>query len=316
MSRRPTGLPAPGAAGAPAGGAAGAAVSAPIAGWYTHNGRHDLPWRPTRDRWAVLVSEVMLQQTQVGRVAGVWPGFMARFPTPEAMAAAGPGDVIAAWGTLGYPRRARRLWEAAERIAAHGWPEALTDLPGVGRYTADAVSAQVDERDAPAIETNIRRVVERRAGRTLSPSEAAAASREAGRPLNGRDRLLALMDIGALLCRPRAPRCPECPLEPGCATASSIASETTRPATPPRVAGDPSARPRDTGDPPAGVPWRTLGRRARQPAYEGSFRQRRGRVLAELRAGPRPSADLDPAALATLVEDGLAALDGPIARLP
>ncbi|HEV7686511.1 MAG TPA: A/G-specific adenine glycosylase, partial [Acidimicrobiia bacterium] len=156
---------------------------AAIADWYARHGRHDLPWRTTRDRWAVLVSEVMLQQTQVGRVAGVWPGFMARFPTPEAMAAAGPGPVIAAWGTLGYPRRARRLWEAAERIAAHGWPEALTDLPGVGRYTADAMAAQVDGRDAPAIETNVRRVVERRAGRTLSPSEAAAASREAGAPL-------------------------------------------------------------------------------------------------------------------------------------
>ncbi|HEY0398700.1 MAG TPA: A/G-specific adenine glycosylase [Acidimicrobiia bacterium] len=268
---------------------------AAIAAWYAHHGRHDLPWRTTRDRWAVLVSEVMLQQTQVGRVAGVWPGFMARFPTPEAMAAAGPGQVIAAWGTLGYPRRARRLWEAAERIAAHGWPEALTDLPGVGRYTADAMAAQVDGRDAPAIETNIRRVVERRAGRTLSPSEAAAASREAGAPLDGRDRLLALMDIGAVLCRPHAPRCPECPLEPGCATASSIAAETR---------------------PSAGVPWRTLGRRAPQPAYEGSFRQRRGRVLAELRAGPRPSAALDGAALASLVEDGLAALDGPLARLP
>jgi A/G-specific adenine glycosylase len=297
MSPRPTG-----------GGAA-------IADWYAHHGRHDLPWRTTRDRWAVLVSEVMLQQTQVGRVAGVWPGFMARFPTPEAMAAAGPGQVIAAWGTLGYPRRARRLWEAAERVAAHGWPEALTDLPGVGRYTADAVAAQVDGRDAPAIETNIRRVVERRAGRTLSPSEAAAASREAGAPLDGRDRLLALMDIGAVLCRPRGPRCPECPLEPGCATASSIAAE-TRPATRPRDTGDPSAGPRDTGTPSAGVPWRTLGRRARQPAYEGSFRQRRGRVLAELRAGPRPSAGLDADALASLVEDGLAALDGALARLP
>jgi A/G-specific adenine glycosylase len=271
MSPRPTG-----------GGAA-------ITDWYTRHGRHDLPWRATRDRWAVLVSEVMLQQTQVGRVAGVWPGFMARFPTPEAMAAAGPGEVIAAWGRLGYPRRARRLWETAGQIAANGWPASLTDLPGVGRYTAEAVAAQVDGRDAPAIETNIRRVVERRAGRVLSPAEAAVASRDAGRPLNGRDRLLALMDIGAVLCRPRAPRCPECPLEPGCATAASA---------------DPAG---------FGAP---LGRRPRQPAYEGSFRQRRGRVLAELRAGPRPSAALDAAALATLVEDGLAALDGPIARLP
>jgi len=260
-----------------------------LAGWYATHGRHDLPWRATRDRWAVLVSEVMLQQTQVGRVAAAWPGFMARFPTPGAMAAAPAGDAIRAWGRLGYPRRARRLWEAAGQIAATGWPDDLAALPGVGRYTAEAVAAQVDGRDAPAIETNIRRVVERRAGRKLSPAEAAAASRAAGHPLTGRDRLLALMDVGAVLCRPRDPRCPECPLQPGCATAAS---------------NDPATF------------GASLGARPRQPAYEGSFRQRRGRVLAELRSGPRPAADLDAAALAALVDDGLAALDGPLARLP
>jgi A/G-specific adenine glycosylase len=260
-----------------------------LARWYARHGRHDLPWRATGDRWAVLVSEVMLQQTPVGRVAGVWPGFMARFPTPEAMAAASAGEVIAAWGTLGYPRRARRLWEAAQQVVAGGWPETLSDLPGVGRYTAEAVAAQVDGRDAPAVETNIRRVVERRAGRVLSPREAAAASREAGHPLTGRDRLLALMDVGAVLCRPRLPRCPECPLEPGCATAA---------------ADDPVL---------FGAP---LGRRPRQSAYEGSFRQRRGEVLARLRTGPQPAAALDSVALAALVDDGLAALDGPLARLP
>jgi A/G-specific adenine glycosylase len=257
--------------------------------WYADHGRHDLPWRATRDRWSVLVSEVMLQQTQVARVATLWDGFMTRFPTPGAMAAVTPGEVIAAWGTLGYPRRARRLWEAATVIAATGWPDDLTALPGVGRYTADAIGAQVDDLDAPAVETNIRRVLERRAGRRLSPSEAAAAGRDAGHPLTGRDRLLALMDIGAVLCRPRDPRCPECPLSPGCATASGTVS--------PAVAA-------------------VLGSRPRQAAYEGSFRQRRGRVLAQLRAGPHPSADLDAVALATLVEDGLAALEGELARLP
>jgi A/G-specific adenine glycosylase len=281
---------------------------APIATWYARHGRHDLPWRATRDRWAVLVSEVMLQQTQVGRVASVWPAFMARFPTPEAMAAAGAGEVIAAWGTLGYPRRARRLWEAAGRIAAAGWPDDLTDLAGVGRYTADAISAQVDGHDAPAIETNIRRVVERRAGRTLTPAEAAAASRDAGHPLTGRDRLLGLMDVGALLCRPRQPRCHECPLVSGCATAAAIAAGHNGGA-----AGSSSAAGART---PAVHYWAALGRRPRQPAYEGSFRQRRGLVLAELRAGPRPSAALDAAALASLIEDGLATLEGPLARLP
>ncbi|HVW31586.1 MAG TPA: A/G-specific adenine glycosylase [Acidimicrobiia bacterium] len=261
---------------------------APLAGWYAEFGRHGLPWRRTRDRWAVLVSEVMLQQTQVERVAAVWPAFMDRFPTPEAMAAAPAGEVIAAWGRLGYPQRARRLWEAAGLINAGGWPEDLTTLPGVGRYTADAVAAQVDDADAPAVETNIRRVVERRAGRHLTPAEAAVGGREAGRPLRGRDRLLALMDVGAVLCRPQAPDCGPCPLSPGCATASGTAA----------------------------VGWRALGARSRQPAYEGSFRQRRGEVLARLRAGPHDAASLDPEALASLVADGLAALDGRLARLP
>ena len=235
----------------------------------------------------MLVSEVMLHQTQAGRVAQAWPGFMARFPTPEAMAAAGPGPVIEAWGTLGYPRRARRLWEAATEIARSGWPPDLAVLPGVGRYTAEAVAAQVDDADAPAVETNVRRVLERRAGRHLTPSEAARAALGAGLPLGGRDRLLALMDVGALLCRPRAPRCPQCPLRPGCATAAD-----------PALAGTP------------------LGRPVRQPAFEGSFRQRRGRVLARLREGPAPADDLDAGAFAALMADGLAALDGDRARLP
>jgi A/G-specific adenine glycosylase len=259
-----------------------------LSAWYARHGRHDLPWRATGDRWAVLVSEVMLAQTQVGRVAGVWSAFMSRFPTPEAMAALPAGEVITAWGTLGYPRRARRLWETARAITASGWPADLADLPGVGRYTAEAVGAQVDGRDAPAVETNIRRVVERRAGRRLTPAEAAAASLEAGRPLGGRDRFLALMDVGALVCRPRAPRCPECPLSAGCATAAG-----------------------------AGPPSPDLGRPRRQTPFEGSFRQRRGRVLARLRtAGPMPQDDLDPEALASLVADGLATLDGALARLP
>lgn len=279
-------------------------MSRGIARWYDRHGRHDLPWRATRDRWAVLVGEVMLQQTQVSRVAAVWGDFMARFPTPEVMAAAPAGDVITAWGRLGYPRRARRLWEAAGRIAATGWPGDLSELPGVGRYTADAVAAQADGHDTAAIETNIRRVVERRAGRTLTPSEAAAASRTAGVPLTGRDRLLALMDVGAVLCRPSDPRCGECPLEPGCATAAAIATEA--PAN--RKAAC------DAGTP--GVPWRALARRPRPAAYGGSFRQRRGAVLAHLRAGPHPSAALDAAALAALVDDGLAIIDGPLARLP
>ena len=255
-----------------------------ITAWYARNGRHDLPWRRARDRWAVLVSEVMLHQTQVARVAAAWPEFSGRFPTPAAMAHAGPGAVIQAWGTLGYPRRARRLWEAAVAIDARGWPEDLTSLPGVGRYTARAVAAQCDDTDVPAVEVNGRRVAERVAGRALSNRDAEAALVEVGAPLRGRDRLLALMDVGALVCRPRDPRCDACPLRRRCATRGVRDSE----------------------------------RRSRQGPFEGSFRQRRGRVMAALRGGGAVDARaLDPDALASLIDDGLAVVDQEaIARLP
>ena len=140
----------------------------------------------------------MLHQTQVPRAGAAWPAFMERFPTPEVMADAGPGAVIEAWGRLGYPRRARRLWDAAVIIARDGWPDDLTVLPGVGRYTAAAVRCQADDRDVPAVEVNIRRVVERVEGRRLTEREAERAMVEIGRPLRGRDRLLALMDVGAI----------------------------------------------------------------------------------------------------------------------
>jgi A/G-specific adenine glycosylase len=219
-----------------------------LAGWYEEHGRHDLPWRRTRDRWAILVSEVMLHQTQVPRVAAVYHAFLARFPTPEAMADAGPAAVIEAWGRLGYPRRARRLYDAAVVVRDHGWPDDLSTLPGVGRYTAAAVLAQADDADLPAIEVNVRRVLERVSGCRLTDRAAEAAMVRVGRPLRGRDRLLALMDVGATRCRPREPRCPECPLRRRCATRGALAGET----------------------------------RHRQAPFAGSFRQRRGGVLARL----------------------------------
>ena len=250
--------------------------------WYAEHGRHDLPWRETLDPWAILVSEVMLHQTQVPRVAAVFDDFLARFPTPEAMAAASAGDVITAWGRLGYPRRARRLWETAGVITRDGWPVDLTVLPGVGRYTAAAVRAQAEDFDLPAIEVNIRRVVERVEGRRLTEREAEAAMVRVGRPLHGRDRLLALMDVGATLCRPRDPQCKECPLRRRCATRGALPDET----------------------------------RTRQAPFAGSFRQRRGRVMEVLRAGPARADALDTEALASLVADGLAVVDGPTATLP
>jgi A/G-specific adenine glycosylase len=232
----------------------------------------------------VLVSEVMLHQTQVPRVAAAWPEFFGRFPTPEVMAAAGPGAVITAWGTLGYPRRARRLWDAAVAIVADGWSDDLTSLPGVGRYTARAVAAQCDDVDVPAVEVNGRRMAERVAGRALSDRDAEDVLVELGAPLRGRDRLLALMDIGALVCRAREPQCDVCPLRRRCATRGT--------------------RPGERG--------------SRQSRYEGSFRQRRGRVMARLRAGaPVSVTSLDAGALASLVDDGLAVVDGgAVARLP
>jgi A/G-specific adenine glycosylase len=249
--------------------------AAPLAVWYADHGRHELPWRHARDRWPILVSEVMLQQTQVARVLDAWPAFIGAFPTAGAMAAAGPGSVIAAWGRLGYPRRARRLWEASTTIATTGWPADLRDLPGVGRYTAAAVVAQADDADVPAVEVNVRRVVERASGERLSERAAEAAMLRFGRPLTGRDRLLALMDVGALLCRPRDPGCGRCPLRRRCATRGPLDGET----------------------------------RGRQGPFAGSFRQRRGRVMARLRDDDAvPVDELDAEALASLVTDGLATL--------
>ncbi len=224
----------------------------------------------------------MLHQTQVPRVAAVFDDFLARFPTPDAMADAGPAAVIEAWGRLGYPRRARRLYDAAVMLRDHGWPDDLTTLPGVGRYTAAAVVAQADDADVPAVEVNVRRVAERVSGGRLSERAAEAATVRIGRPLHGRDRLLALMDVGALLCRPREPRCGECPLHRRCATRAPLADET----------------------------------RHRQPPFAGSFRQRRGVVMARLRDGGAPARELDTDALASLVDDGLAVVGRGRARLP
>lgn len=254
-----------------------------LAEWYLAHGRHDLPWRATRDPWAVLVSEVMLQQTQVARILEAWPAFMAEFPDASTMAAASPGAVITAWGRLGYPRRARRLHDAAVVIARDGWPADLRDLPGVGAYTAGAVANCTADADLPAIDVNVRRVLERRAGRLLTPRAAETAYHRTGRGLDGRDRFLALMDLGAMVCRARDPRCRECPLRRGCATRGPLTGEV----------------------------------RARQAPFEGSFRQRRGQVMARLRAADTVAvADLDADALASLVADGLAVVRRGRASLP
>jgi A/G-specific adenine glycosylase len=165
--------------------------------WYRANGR-DLPWRRTRDPYAILVSEVMLQQTQVVRVVPRWRAWLERWPTAEALAAAPLADVIRAWQGLGYNRRAVNLHRAAQAVAADGWPDDLTELPGVGRYTADAVSAFAWGIPVLPVDTNVRRVLER-TRHTFAPRVAQA-----------------LFDLGATVCLARIPRCGACPLAVGC----------------------------------------------------------------------------------------------------
>ena len=165
--------------------------------WFSQNGR-DLPWRQTRDPYAILVSEVMAQQTQVNRVVLRWERWLKRWPTVEALAEASPGDVIREWQGLGYNRRALNLHRAAQHVAEHGWPDDLTELHGVGRYTADAVACFALGRDVLPIDVNVRRVQER----TEHAFTAGAAQ--------------ALMDLGATVCLARIPRCDICPLAEGC----------------------------------------------------------------------------------------------------
>ena len=152
---------------------ASARMEKALLAWFRRNGR-DLPWRRTRDPYAILVSEIMLQQTQVARVVPRYLAFLERWPTVEALAAASPADVIREWQGLGYNRRALNLHRAARLVAADGWPEDLTELPGVGRYTADAVARFAHERDVLPVDTNVRRVLERtrervRAGERARP---------------------------------------------------------------------------------------------------------------------------------------------------
>jgi len=165
--------------------------------WYRKHGR-DLPWRRTQDPYAILVSEVMLQQTQVERVVPRYLGWLERWPTVAALAAAPASAVIREWQGLGYNRRALNLHRAAQQVATQGWPIDLTELPGVGRYTADAVARFAFEAAVLPVDTNVRRVQER-TGASFSPASAHA-----------------LMDLGATVCLARVPRCGICPLAAQC----------------------------------------------------------------------------------------------------
>jgi A/G-specific adenine glycosylase len=165
--------------------------------WYGEHGR-DLPWRKTRDPYAILVSEVMLQQTQAARVVPRWLAWLERWPSVETLAAAPTAEVICEWQGLGYNRRAVTLQRAARMVGASGWPDDLTELPGVGRYTADAVACFAFGREVLPQDVNVRRVQERSGG---SFDHACAQ---------------ALMDLGATVCIARVPRCGVCPLASSC----------------------------------------------------------------------------------------------------
>jgi A/G-specific adenine glycosylase len=272
-----------------------------VTAWFEEHAR-DLPWRhPSAGPWGILVSEFMLQQTPVSRVLPAWREWMARWPDPAALAAEPPAEAIRAWGRLGYPRRALRLHACAVAIVdRYGGVvpadlRALLTLPGIGAYTARAVAAFAYGQRHPVVDTNVRRLVARAiagradAGPATTPGDLAAVDAL----LPGDDRLAArasaaLMELGALVCTARVPRCADCPLWTQCAW---------------RLAGSPPS----TGP-------------ARRPqAYAGTDRQVRGLLLAALRADrdPVPVARLDlvwpdatqrTRALAGLVADGLVVL--------
>jgi A/G-specific adenine glycosylase len=256
----------------------GPEVGEAIVDWYATAAR-DLPWRrPDVDPWAVLVSEVMLQQTPVARVEPVWREWMARWPTPADLAAASPADVIRAWGKLGYPRRALRLRETAAAIAErHGGAvpsdvAELEALPGIGTYTARAVACFGHGEPQPVVDTNVRRVVARLVHGRAEAGTARAADLTDGAALAPLDRERAgrfsgaAMELGALVCIAGTPRCAACPVREVCAW---------------RLAGCPAAD---------GPPRRVQ-------KFAGTDRQVRGRLLDVLRAAhaPVPAADLDAA---------------------
>ena len=245
--------------------------------WYRRV-RRPLPWRETRDPYALLVSEVMLQQTQAARVVPFYEAFLAAFPTPAALAAAPPADVLRAWSGLGYNRRALALQRAAREVHAGGWPDDLAELPGVGPYTAAAVASFAFGAQVAAVDTNVRRVIERRDGVRRGP--AALAGRAERLLPDGRAAEFnqAMMELGATVCRPRRPGCGACPVSEGCASAGRAEARGAR-------------------------------RAAAAGRFEDSDRWARGRIVAALVAG-EPLPALDRArrerAEAGLLRDGLA----------
>lgn len=194
--------------------------------WFKRNGR-DLPWRATRNPYAILVSEVMLQQTQVSRVVEYFPRFMARFPNIDALARSRPKAVMEAWDGLGYYARARNLHALAREVARRhdgklpDTPEDLRTLPGVGPYTAGAVACFAYEKPVAAVDTNVERVIRRafwgretgKGKRSTWELAAALVPKQGKRAWRFNQ---ALMELGALVCTARKPKCPACPVNSEC----------------------------------------------------------------------------------------------------
>ncbi len=259
--------------------------------WY-HSVRRDFPWRHTTDPYRILVSEIMLQQTQAARVVPFYERFVERYPDVDALADADLAEVLSLWKGLGYPSRARRLREAARVITSHGWPDsaaALESLPGVGPYTAAAVASFAFGEHIGVIDTNVRRVVSRWHGVPLSGRRLQqAVDEELAPPADQWNQ--AVMELGAMVCHPRRPRCADCPVAESCI--------------------DPGAY-----QPPP-----------RQSPFNGSDRQKRGRVLAALvDGGPTDLATVATSTaigsdrlarvVETLEEDGLVLVEGGRIRL-
>jgi A/G-specific adenine glycosylase len=267
-----------------------------ILGWYREQ-RRTLPWRgPAADAWSVMVSEFMLQQTPVTRVLPAFDAWMARWPTPTALAADPPGDAVRMWGRLGYPRRALRLHASAAAIVERhdgivpSQVEELRALPGVGDYTAAAIAAFAYGRRVAVLDTNVRRVHARLLDASAFPRSAAPTVGERRRALDllpdepeAAEVSVAVMELGALVCVARAPRCDQCPVQVSCAWWNA-------------------------GSPPWDGPVR------RGQSYAGTDRQCRGALLAVLRAASDPvtAAELQ-AAWPTDAQQRARALDGLVA---
>jgi A/G-specific adenine glycosylase len=264
----------------------------------------DLPWRASRDPWAILVAETMLQQTQVARVVERWPLFLKSFPDASTCAARPVGDVVHAWKGLGYNRRAVALHAAATMIVARHDGElpsdlpALLELPGVGPYTARAVRAFAFELPAAVVDTNVGRLFARLAGRPLRPREAQAAADALAVDVGAWEWNQGVMELGALVCGRRRPDCGSCPLSDRCAWRG--------------VGPDPA-----TGSAGVGRP---------QSTFEGSNRQLRGRLVDVLRSEPVRRVDIErllgvdrdrvDEIIDGLLRDGLAVVAGEHVQLP